>query len=97
MRRLLLTFLLPFALAALRADGPADNQLDKVRRIPGPGVAIPDEARRELGAGVAQLGAEIESLRTTLTNKPAVLARLPDVQIFHKAVEIGRASCRERV
>jgi hypothetical protein len=87
MRQLLLTLLLPFAFAALRADGPADNQPDKVRRIPGPGVAIPDEARRELSEGVTQLGAEIESLRTTLTNKPAVLARLPDVQIFHKAVD----------
>ncbi len=87
MRRLLLTFLLPFALAALRADGPADNQLDKVRRIPGPGVAIPDEARRELGEGVAQLGAQIESLRTALTNKPALLGRLPDVQVLHKAVD----------
>ncbi len=87
MRRILLTFLLPFALAALRADGPADNQLDKVRRIPPPGVALAEETRRELGEGVAQLGAEIESLRAALTNQPAALARLPDVQVLHKAVD----------
>lgn len=87
MRRLLCSLLLPLAFATVRADGPADNQIDKVRRIPPPGVAIPDDARRELGEGVAQLGAEINSLRPTLTNKPALLARLPDVQVLHKAVD----------
>lgn len=75
------------AVFTVRADGPADNLADKVRRVPGPGVAIPDDARHELTEGVGQLSAEIEALRSSLTNQPALLARLPDVQIFHKAVD----------
>jgi hypothetical protein len=82
-----LSMLLVLLGLVVRADGPADNLADKVRRIPPPGVAIPDDARRELSDGVAKLGGEIESLRGALTNKPALLARLPDVQIFHKAVD----------
>jgi dienelactone hydrolase len=74
-------------LASVLADGPADNQVDKVRPIPPPGVVIPDDARKELADGVAQLGGEIETLRKELADKPARLALLPDVQIFHKAVD----------
>lgn len=74
-------------LSFLRADGPADNRSDQVRRIPPPGVAIPEDARRELTDGVAQLGREIDALRQASTNQPARLALLPDIQIFHKAVD----------
>lgn len=69
------------------ADGPADNIAEKVRPIPPPGVTIPDDDRRHLAAGTEWLGSEIESLRRELGGKPALLARLPDVQIFHKAVD----------
>ncbi len=69
------------------ADGPADNQVEKVRSIPPPGISIPDDARRELSDRVAQLGSEIETLRSELAKKPSLLGRLPDVQIFHKAVD----------
>lgn len=75
------------ATLALLADGPADNLVDKVRRIPPAGVVIPDTARQELSEGVAKLGADIESLHGELAKKPDLLARLPDVQIFHKAVD----------
>ncbi len=71
---------------ALSADGPADNQADKVRRVPPPGIVIPEDARKELADGVAKLGSEIEALRAGLATKPAALALLPDVQIFHKSV-----------
>ncbi len=70
-----------------RADGPADNQSDKVRPIPPPGILVPEADRRHLTAGAAWLGAEIDLLRRELAAKPALLARLPDVQIFHKAVD----------
>ncbi len=73
--------------AAALADGPADNQIENVRRIPPAGVVIPDDARKELTDGVAQLGSDIETLRKELADKPARLALLPDVQIFHKAVD----------
>ncbi|WP_035612620.1 hypothetical protein [Haloferula sp. BvORR071] len=70
----------------LHADGAADNLADKVRPIPPPGVAIPDDQRASLTAETARLGAAIEAARTSLAGKP-VLAYLPDVQIFHKAVD----------
>jgi len=71
----------------LAADGPADNRTDQVRRIPPPGVAIPDAARQELSEGAAQLGAELESLRQGLTNRPVLAAALPDVEVLHKTVD----------
>src|SRR2546425_5772662 len=69
------------------ADGPADNLPDKIRRIPPAGIRISDADRSELAAGVAELGKEIESLRAELKSNPARLDLLPDVQIFHKAVD----------
>jgi hypothetical protein len=59
----------------------------EVRPIPPPGVAIPDADRAELQAGVEAIGKEIDALRKELAAKPELLALLPDVQIFHKAVD----------
>lgn len=73
-----------FALPAL-ADGPADNVPDKVRRVPPPGVNIPDADRADLQAGVDALGKEIVLLRSLLGRTPFG-EFLPDVQVFHKAV-----------
>jgi pimeloyl-ACP methyl ester carboxylesterase len=72
--------------ACLFADGPGDNQPDKVRPIPPAGIAIPEDARKELQAGADDLGKQIEALRQTLTGKADLLELLPDVQIFHNAV-----------
>src|SRR5258706_7932054 len=47
------------------------------KRVPPPGVQIPDADRKELEAGVAALAAEIKKLSGQ--------SLLPDVQIFHKA------------
>ena len=68
------------------ADGPKDNLPDNVRPIPPPGIAVPPNERAELQAGVDELGKEIEALRNELKSKPALLALLPDVQIFHNSV-----------
>jgi pimeloyl-ACP methyl ester carboxylesterase len=70
----------------LAADGEQDNRPDQVRPIPPPGVAVPDAERAELAAGLAELGREIAALRIQLQAKPALLDRLPDVEIYHKAV-----------
>ncbi len=67
------------------ADGPADNIPDKVRRVPPPGIKIPDADRVTLQAGVDALGKEIDSLKLSLAGSP-VADLLPDVQVFHKAV-----------
>ena len=86
-RLLALPILLSASLLAVLADGPADNRSDQVRRVPPPGVAVPDGVRSELADGVAKLGADLETLKGELAKKPALLARLPDVQIYHKAVD----------
>src|SRR6266536_3599677 len=71
----------------LRADGPSDNLPDKVRPVPPPGIKISDSDRAELEKGTAELGREIQSLQEALKSKPALLALLPDVEIYHKAVD----------
>ena len=71
----------------LLADGPSDNLPDKVRRVPPPGIKIPDSDRAELEAGAAKLGMELQSLREALKSKPALLALVPDAEIYHKAVD----------
>jgi len=79
-------FLVGFV-ALLAADGPADNVTDKVRRIPPLPKTPPSDAEKaELRQGAEELGREIDSLRTELKGKAALLDLLPDVQIFHNAV-----------
>lgn len=78
-----LLFLLP--LAILLADGPADNLVDNVRKVPPPGVPVPAADKAELEKGLADLSREIDGLRAALKSKPALLELLPDVQIFQNA------------
>jgi hypothetical protein len=63
--------------------------LDKlgIKLIPQPGVAISAGDRAELEAGVTALGKDLTILRHNLKGQPELLALLPDVQIFHKAVD----------
>jgi pimeloyl-ACP methyl ester carboxylesterase len=79
------TFLI-LAVPAL-ADGPADNLADKVRRIPPPGIVISDADRSDLTPRAAELAKEIENLRGALKSRPALLELLPDVEVYHKAVD----------
>jgi len=58
-----------FFTLAVRADGPSDNLPEKVRRIPPPGIKVPDADRVELESGAAELGKEIEALRAELKAK----------------------------
>jgi hypothetical protein len=84
--RALVLFALLALPAAARADGPADNLADKVRRVPPPGIPVPEADRKELQAGAEELGKEIDDLRAALKGKP-LLELLPDVQVYHKAVD----------
>jgi hypothetical protein len=77
---------LVFAGAAL-ADGPADNVPDKVRRIPPPGIAVPENLRADFRTGCDELAKTIDGLRTSLAGKPDLLALLPDIEVYHKAVD----------
>jgi len=65
---------------------PANLQPNPRKLNPPPGVVVPAEVKAELTAGASALGKEIEGLRESLKGKPALLALLPDVQIYHNAV-----------
>jgi Prolyl oligopeptidase family len=69
------------------ADGAADNLAENVRRIPPVGTAIPDGTRATLTTEAAKLASAIEAVRGQLAEKPDLLRYLPDVLIFHKAVD----------
>lgn len=58
-----------------------------LKRVPPPGIALTTAERAELTAGVEALGKEVAALEKDLAGKPAMLALLPDVLIFHKAVD----------
>jgi len=75
------------AYGCLALIATAENSFDGVKPVPPPGIAISEANRAELEKGAADLGREIESLRTELRGKPALLDLLPDAQIYHKAVD----------
>jgi len=85
LRRTVLFLLLLTTVA--RADGPADNLPDNVRRIPPPGIAVPDDVRRELTTGVEELTRAIAAVRERYGRNHPLRELLPDVQIYHKAVD----------
>ena len=86
MKQLLPLSLLLAGLATASADGPADNKIDNVRRVPPIGVPVPDKDKLELQNGLDALGKEIDALKLSLAKKPDLLSLVPDVQIYHKAV-----------
>jgi hypothetical protein len=72
--------------SAVFADGPGDNRPDNVRLLPPKGVVVPEADAKELRAGLAELQKEIADTTAALKDKPELLALLPDVQIYEKAV-----------
>lgn len=81
---LVVGLMLLFAAPGL-ADGPADNSLDQVRRVPKLGIEVPEADRAELTAGLQELQKKIAHLRQLKSDK--VTALLPDVLIYHRAVD----------
>lgn len=77
------------------ADGPADNQVDNVRRVPKLGVEVSNADRAELEAGLKSLGEKIAALKTMADDEPesrrnrtdVIQLAIPDVEIFHRAVD----------
>jgi len=84
--RWLIGMVLATVVPSVHADGPRDNQPEKVRPIPPPGIAVPAADQAELKAGVEALAKEIEGLRNHVKSKPALLDLLPDIQVYHNAV-----------
>ncbi|MCA9178661.1 MAG: prolyl oligopeptidase family serine peptidase [Planctomycetales bacterium] len=69
----------------LLADGPKDNHPESVRRIPALGIEVSPEDRDALNKGLAELAERIKQLES---NK-AAQRLLPDVQIYHRAVDVA--------
>ncbi len=89
MFRICFAFALITCAAALRADGPADNNPDTVRRLPKLGIEVPAEKRAELEAELKALRAEIDralNFARTARNGAYLASLLPDVEIYYKAV-----------
>jgi hypothetical protein len=87
-RRLVCAALLACAaVPSAHADGAADNIAENVRRIPPPGVAIPDDARAELTSRAAALQASLAAAATDWEKLPDRTRFLPDAEVFWKAVD----------
>ncbi|MCA9100195.1 MAG: prolyl oligopeptidase family serine peptidase, partial [Planctomycetales bacterium] len=82
------TFVLMMA-QLLCADGTKDNVPDSVRPVPPAGIEINATDRAELNEGLFQLGERIKQLRAS--NDDRVHDLLPDVEIFHRAVDVALA------
>lgn len=78
---------LSFFPTILFADGPSDNQAEKVRLVPPPGMEISPKDAEELGALRDRFAREIDAAKKQFASKPAQLDLMPDVEIFHKAVD----------
>src|SRR4051794_20292567 len=72
------------ASAPARADGPGDNLAESVRRIPGPGIKVGADDRRELEDGLGLLGNKLGELESR--PDPRTTPLLPDARVFYKAV-----------
>lgn len=84
---------LPFALLALAATAfaqtppptpPAPPPVPK--KIPAAGISLTTADRAELTAAATALRTEIDTLVRDLSSDARLLALLPDIEIFHKAV-----------
>jgi hypothetical protein len=80
------TALCLFPLFAL-ADGPKDNLAENVRPIPPPGVSVPESDAKALQQGLTELRAAIEAAAKAQTKNPRLADLLPDVEVYHKAVD----------
>ncbi|HVV01831.1 MAG TPA: prolyl oligopeptidase family serine peptidase, partial [Verrucomicrobiae bacterium] len=56
-------------------------------RLPPPGIKIDAQDRQELAHRVQAFGKDIESAEASLGSQPRLLSLMPDVRIFHKAVD----------
>lgn len=60
---------------------------DTGKALPPPGITISDADRAELTKAVAEFEQEIKDVRRELQGQPILLDLLPDVLIYHKAVD----------
>src|SRR5688572_2808415 len=82
-----LTCLGVVALICLVVALPAQTPPPPAKRLPPAGVEIPTTAREELTAGAASLRKELDVFTAEVANDARRRELLPDVEIFHKAVD----------
>ena len=83
----ILSIVLAALSVSLPADGPKDNIPEKVRPIPPPGIEVPESIRKDLEVGTERLWERIAELGPALKKNPDRLELIPDVEIYHKAVD----------
>ncbi|MFN9464106.1 MAG: prolyl oligopeptidase family serine peptidase [Planctomycetota bacterium] len=86
-RFLIVLLLLGSSALELWADGPADNQVEKIRPVPPPGIEVPAEVRESLSAALEPLKKSIEEL--SASKDPRIQSQLPDAEIFYRAVSLA--------
>ena len=84
MRRLFLSL----ALAAF-AHAQTPPAPPPPKKIPAAGITLTDAERGELSVGAAALRRDIDALARELASDAKLTALLPDVEIFHKALDWG--------
>ncbi|MCX6952173.1 MAG: hypothetical protein NTV51_08400, partial [Verrucomicrobia bacterium] len=77
---------LAFAAATALAQTPPSAPAPVPKKIPALGISLTDADRAELTAGTTALRAEIDALARDLAGDARLVALLPDIEIFHKAV-----------
>ena len=76
------------ASAALgQAETASPTLVAKTPRVPAVGIEIPKKARLALRERTDALGRAIDQLRVQFAETPPLLRFLPDVQVYHKAVD----------
>jgi dienelactone hydrolase len=85
LRRIILALGLATTLG--QADEPAKLLVAATPRVPAVGIDLPDDARAQLREHTDALGQAIDTLARQHAATPPLLRHLPDVQVFHKAVD----------
>ena len=76
------------ASAALgQAETASPTLVAETPRVPAVGIEIPEDTRLALRERTDALGQSIDQLRVQLAETPPLLRFLPDVQVYHKAVD----------
>ena len=76
------------ASAALgQAETSSPTLVAETPRVPAVGIEIPEDTRLALRERTDALGQAIDQLRGQFTETPPLLRFLPDVQVYHKAVD----------
>jgi len=76
------------ASAALgQAETASPTLAAETPRVPAVGIEIPEDTRLALRERTDALGQAIDQLRDQFTETPPLLRFLPDVQVYHKAVD----------